>query len=121
MTPTKVAIIKSKGWGWTKPEEYDSLAEELRDALAREKYTDGGERAEPRIFSMASEALAWLDGYGSMIFLSRGDIDVAKEVASKHPDVRVVLYTGLLPKGEVIYIGKAWGSNRLLVNATLSG
>lgn len=121
MIPTKVAIIKPKGRGWVKPEEYDRITEEFHDELARVKYSDGGERAEPQIFSTASEALPWLNGYGAMIFLSRGDIEVAKETARAFPNIRVVLYTGLLPKGEVIYIGKAWGGHKLLISATLSG
>ena len=111
---TKVAIIKAGEWGKLSQAggDYDHFTRQLQDTLdeaEQKRWTGGKEKAaEVKVVKNVDEARAWLSGKGVAIFLTRGMQYVAEALAKESPKMRVLVFTGLLPEGKVIYISKDW-------------
>lgn len=121
----RVAIVNAGGWGElsAKKGSYDSIAESFLELLsmATEKDWSGRERlaAEARVMTSSKEALEWLDGRGTVIYLTRGMLHEARKAATEYPKLRIVLLTGDLPEGEVIIAGKQWVGGEVLLKMAL--
>ncbi|MDP3762900.1 MAG: hypothetical protein Q8Q97_02405 [bacterium] len=120
--PTRVAIVNEGEWGAVKREEgdYDEFAGTLEKCLTEATWSDGNKKAEVKVVKNSEEALSWLQNAGAMIFVTRGMLWKAKEIAQKHRHIRVVLFTGLIPEGEVIFAEKAY-LNREQIKAIVLG
>ncbi len=47
-------------------------------------------------------------GVDAVVFISRGMEVVAEQFAGAYPETRIVVFTGLIPKGKVIWVNKIW-------------
>lgn len=119
---TKVAIVKQGEWGSLHQShgDYDLLTKELERRLHDEPDRTHPDRPDERRFDVkvtknTQDALSWINGSGgAIIFISRSMIAEAKRVASEHPRLRVIVWTGLLPEGEVIFAYKGEGVEPIL-------
>ena len=123
--PTKVAIVKAGEWGDLRQGkgDYDSVIERLEVALREAKRAiDSQPAAAVQVVQSTQEALSWVMGSGTIVYISRGMIREAEKVAAEHLSVRVVLLTGLLPEGRVVFVNKTWISSAEQVeNVVLRG
>lgn len=111
----KVALVKAGEWGSKRQDkgDYDELVERLTNIVEEARQEAGPDRckikaAKSYVAGSTQEALSWLGGHGVIVFVSRVMATEAKEVASKHPGIRVILFTGLIPEGEVVFISHGW-------------
>ncbi|MBI4032768.1 hypothetical protein HY374_03620 [Candidatus Berkelbacteria bacterium] len=121
---TRVAIVNAGHWGNLREgdDDYTSLVEKLEESLKKAKRTDDQPAADVRVVRSTDEALAWLYNRDVIIYISRGMTDEAKKVAAEHPRIRVILFTGLVPDGEVIFVSKTWVySSEQIRNVVLFG
>ena len=114
MTPKRVAIVKAGEWGDMKQDEghYDRTVELLEDFLRKEMWASENQpKFAVAVVPNTSDAFSWLGGSaGAIVYISRGMLDEAHKIASEHPRVRVVLYTGAIPEGEVVILSKISGA-----------
>jgi hypothetical protein len=118
----KVAIVKQGEWGGLHQSagDYDLLTEELERRLRDEPDRTHPDRPDERHFDVkvtrnTQDALAWISGSGdAIIYISRSMIAEAKRVANEYPRLRVIVWTGLLPESEVIFVYKGEGVNPIL-------
>ncbi len=119
MSHDTVVVVTSGQWGSVTPAEYKDFADIIKDELEAEsrRRQAGSERGLTVLLApTVEEALEKFNvgGSGSLIFLSRSEASRAEEIAAQYPRLQVVLFTGLIPEGKVIYISKAWFSRELL-------
>ncbi len=105
---TKVAIVNA--WGLSllnaSEENYDILARSIQDLLEREKDSRDESAAEVRVVATTADALKWVEGRGTIVYVTRGKSREAKRTAEGNPKLKVLVLTGLLPEGEVIFVPK---------------
>lgn len=122
----KVIIVKEGSWGDLHSEkgDYDSLMEVLKMVIERPAVVfDSGKKVERRVAEVEfvetqKEALnRVLEApinvqVHAVIFKSRSMMDVAKKFKKRclemHRETKVILFSGLLPEGEVILIEHSW-------------
>ena len=110
---TRVAIVKAGHWGNLRQSkgDYDFVVQELEASLKEAASSDGKPCAEVRVVESTEEALAWLYSRGIIVYISRGMTDEAKKVAAEHRYIRAILFTGVIPDGEVVFLRKSWISS----------
>ena len=114
----RVAIVDEGEWGDVRRArgDYADLNKRLKMALeAAETSSLSGHKekaAEVKIVQSVKEAGEWLQGYGAIIFTTRGMLGEAKKFAEQFSKIRVILLTGLIPEGEVVLFNKAWLRDR---------
>ena len=104
----RVAIVNAGEWGDMKQSrgDYDLLVEELEGILKEAKPA-----AQVSVVPSTQDALYWVGtDIGCIVYITRGMTREAKKVTAEHPDIRVVLFTGLLPEGEVVFVKKGCAS-----------
>lgn len=109
----KVAIVSQGEWGTVSRAKgsydyFERYLHEIADLAVEGPEPDRRKAAESQIFISLENALGWLNGYGVMVFTTRGMEAKAEEIAQKHPDIRVILFSGLIPSGRVVYVDKGW-------------
>ena len=107
----KVAIVKAGQWGnlLQASGDYDDRVERLEQWLKEARSTDDQPVAEVLVVKTTDEALAWMGGgSGAIIYVSRGMTEEAKKVAAEHHRIRVTLFTGRVPSGEVVFLMEDW-------------
>lgn len=102
----KVAIVHEGEWGMLSQSrgDYGDWV-----AIVKEAIEEAEEAPEVRVVKKTGEALSWLDGRGVIIFVTRGMVYRAEEITEEYPQMRVILLTGLPPRGiteKVIIINK---------------
>ncbi|MBI4132395.1 MAG: hypothetical protein HY474_02060 [Candidatus Sungbacteria bacterium] len=109
----KVAIVNTGGYGDHSAEKgsYDSLVETLERTLKQARRSDQQPAADVSVTRSTEEALQWVGGYGTVVYVTRGMGRDAKKVAEEHPGVRVVIFTGAVPEREVFWFSKWWVSD----------
>lgn len=123
----RVAMVFAGEWGMARRSEgyYYEFEDMLFQAIdgATRHNSSGQERekvAEVQRFGSSSEALEWLNGEGAIIYTTRGMEWEAETAAKKHPRLRVILITGLIPGGKVVYVQKDWAlSEEVLTSIAL--
>jgi hypothetical protein len=107
----RIAIVSAGEWGSAKRAEghYDELEQTFFRALEAAETTSFNsvkkERAaDVKMVASAEDALQWVGSFGTIIFMTRGLIHDAKRIARDRPSVRVVVYTGLIPEGEIVFV-----------------
>ncbi len=113
MIPT-VLIVKEGQWGQATPEDYELQVKYLQETLEAEvPALHGGTQkaADVEIFATAKEAEHRIQtgtGVSAIVFVSRDMERTAEEMAARYPRMRVAVWTGFIPDGKVIWIGKGW-------------
>lgn len=112
----KVLIVLEGQWGSVKPESYKDTVEAFKLALDKAKVSLGGEEekaAETTIVETVKEAeeLVRRGGIHVLMFISRGMERKAEELAARYPKTRIIVATGLIPEGKVVWLNKWWLSS----------
>ena len=110
----KKGVIVSQGeWGIARKSTYENLVSML--VLDLEGITEKvGAREEKAVnitvVDSTDEALRMIEKetIDFLIFISRSMIPRAREVKKLHPDIGIVVLTGLIPDDEIIIIDKGW-------------
>ena len=102
--PERVAIINA-GEAFSSSRahgDYEGFNQLLEEVL-KEK------GASVKTIADVDEAISWLSSTGGvMVFTTIGMAEEAKRVAKEHPRLKVVLFTGAMPRGEVVFVNKGW-------------
>lgn len=113
--PTQtVAIVNAGGWGDLSAEKgsYDEFAGLVQGILERAERRgfDGAvyKAAEPHVVRNIQEALVKLGGHGVLVFLTRGMLGEARRIKQQYTEIRVIVFTGLIPADDVIVVSKGW-------------
>jgi|GEM_PF-2892992 len=111
--PKRVAIVAEGTWGAMQEKGYDNWTQSMVTMLegARRKG-----REEPRaIVEVVPSVTALRERIGHypghpdiVIFRTRGIVREAHAIKRDYPDVKVVVFSGLLPEDEVIFVDKSW-------------
>lgn len=113
MYPTRVFLVKEGCWGEMKPEDYQVQIEMYRQILEEAKDTQESKAAEVTVIDTIEEAEKRLKMEADVVvFISRGVEREAERIARENPNVRVIVFTGLIPKGKVIWVDKAMTMSR---------
>jgi len=113
----RIVIVKEGQWGTVTREEYEQFIELLKRSLEEIKtknYTTGQEEkaAEVVVIDTAQEVKNLLKknkwAVDILMFVSRGMESVAEKIAAEYPRIRVVVFTGFIPDGKVIWFTKTW-------------
>ncbi len=118
MERRRVVFVAQGSWGDVREDDpcYTSQAEGLRQIVeaARRHDPDSGKEVPAATFEVVTNIAALREQCGRyprpdvVIFRSRGMLDAAREIVRVYPRVRVIVYTGLIPEGEVIFVEKGW-------------
>jgi len=108
----KVLICKDGGWGMVKPDEYQDLIDILKRVL--EDVTVPGlngkieKAAEIKVVTTEEVEKILKSGthVDTLVFFSRGKERIAENIAAAYPRTKVVVFTGLLPEGKVVWVEK---------------
>ena len=113
MAKKEVVIVSQGEWGIARKSTYENLVSML--VLDLEGITEKvGEREEKAVnitvVDSIDEALRIMGNktIDFLIFISRSMIPRAREVKKLHPDIGIVVLTGLIPDDEIIIIDKGW-------------
>ncbi len=117
--PKRVFIVKEGHWGSVEPKEYLEQIEIFKEVIESAEDSLGKKLAQVTIIETAKEAQEKVTGSDAVIFISRGMERVAEKMASENPRVRVVVFTGLIPKGKVIWFDKGWFDRKAIQNVVL--
>src|SRR6266852_830778 len=99
---------------------YDGLVESYAEILEAENSDEpDGDKVEVKVARSIGEASvlakdAPINVDVRVIFLTRGMIDDAKRLNKEQPRIRVILFTGDMPKGEPIVLPKDIGSAEVI-------
>ncbi len=106
---TKVAIVNAGGFGAHHADRgsYDSMVESIQLHLERAKDSQDRPSAEVAVVATTTDALKWIWGRGVIVYVTKGMIREARKVAAENPEVKVILLTGSLPVGEIVFVSKA--------------
>lgn len=118
---TRVAIVNAGGRGDHDAiiGSYDDMIDMFVRALTRLPLRDGLPAARVRVAKSTEDAILWVEGCGTIIYVTSGMNREAKEVAAKHRHIRVILITGEIPEGEVVYLDKHWIDPEQIVRVAL--
>jgi hypothetical protein len=132
----RVIIVAEGQWGQLKPEDYQPQIEMFRRVLeeAEEPYGSEGRQVGTRktiqvqVAKTVAEAEMMIKDAAIdtrpevVIFISRGMEAIAERFAAIYPKIKIIVLTGLIPEGKVIWVHKGWllGS-KFLQNIVLRG
>lgn len=116
----RVLIVKEGHFGDVKPESYMEQIENFRHAIEAAEvpslYRHGEKEkaAEVQVVETAQEAEKTLsrERVSAVVFIFRGMEHSAERLACLYPEARIVVFTGLIPKGKVVWIDKMWATTR---------
>ena len=115
----RVIIVKEGQWGGIKEEDYLPLVNLYREVLERAEvpgpYGDGKKEKAARVEVVATVAEAEKkikeaplnQRIDVVVFISRGVEVEAERLAKSYPKTRIVVFTGLIPEGKIIWVDKA--------------
>lgn len=114
-SPKVIWVVKGYTWGAIPQEEADeNIRTQVRLLESATRYDSDAKADVPAAVVEVVERgdlAGRLERYpraNIVVFPSRGAIDRAKEIALRYRDVKVVVLTGLLPEGEVLFVDKGW-------------
>lgn len=118
--PKRVLIVAEGHWGEVR--DYRDMIESYRRILAAAevtKFSGNGTEKEAivEVVETAKEAEREINcgGIYAIIFISRGMEMFAEKFAATYPKIKVVVFTGLIPYGKVIWIDKMWATEPQVV------
>ena len=133
MYPVKVVIVTSGAWGKVTDEEYRRYVNVLKRHIAEANEThkklmhtdidqyEVGEVKSPD--NAIAKLRAWdhdMIPRGILVFVTRGLAEKAEEIAAKYPELKVFVFTGLIPDRKVRYINKTWACDSNSIGDILS-
>lgn len=116
----KVLFVSEGQWGTAEPQEYRDLIDIYVCCLsaAKREFSScsgkkGDKEAVVQVMATSAEAEEKIreERINVVIFISRSMGDVAKKLAEIFPSTKIIVLTGLIPEGEVIWVNKAWISD----------
>ena len=108
----RVFIVKEGQWGSVKPEEYKSIIELYKRVLERALDARGNKMATVEIIETAKEAEKRAEMEADVVvFISCGMGEEAERFAKSFPRIKVIVFTGDIPKGKVIWVSKGWAAD----------
>ncbi len=116
MRQKNVVIVKEGTYGGVKQEDYDEIAEIVRrvlEGLTRKNSSNLLEEekvfASVEVVNTAEDARnKSLNNLDILIFLTLAKTEVARAIKKERPQTDVIIYTGLIPDDEIIWINKGW-------------
>lgn len=118
MMPKHVAIVAEGSWAGMRNQDYDAWTESMvvkLRAVRRRNYRTGTDTEEPRatveVVTLAElrEKLKRIPGRPDVvIFRTRDMAREAHAIKREYPHARVIVFSGLLPEDEVIFVDKGW-------------
>lgn len=124
----RVLIVQEGQWGSVQKDDYQKFTDWCVEILSDVKTAAGEKEAIVEVVATAAEAEVKIrlealnQKTDVVIFLSRSMGGIAKEFTAKFPEKKIIVFTGLIPKDQVIWINKLWISSRLtLREIVLSG
>lgn len=97
----RLALDAAKG-------SYDNYVESLKKVLDLTFKSDENNRFAPVKVVKSIEEAKPLNDVDALIFVTLGMRYQAEEIQKKFPHLKIIVMTGLLPKGEVIIMHKNW-------------
>lgn len=108
----RVLIVKEGQWGIVSPESYQDQIEMYKEILDRAKDTEGNRMAMVEIVATAAEAERRAKTEADIvIFISRGMEKEAERFAKAFPRIKVIVFTGAIPEGKVIWVNKGYAAD----------
>lgn len=109
----RVFIVKEGSWGSVEAESYQGQIEMYRRTLEEAKDSRGDKLADVKTIETAKEAeeRAKMEA-DVVVFISRGMGEKAERLAKAFPRVKVIVFTGAIPEGKVIWVSKGWVDSR---------
>ena len=111
MRTRTVVIVDQGAWGIMKPGEYDEGMRQLEETLCALRMNPRTGKEEPAATVRRVPNLNALKEGSTpdvVIFRTRGMLDAARAYKREHPGVNVIVFTGLIPDGEVLLVSKGW-------------
>jgi len=109
----RVFIVAEGQWGMVTSEEYKEQVERYRRILEEAKDFQGNRAAEVTIIDTIAEAEKRLATEADVVvFISRGVEKAAERIVREHPRVRVIVFTGLIPEGKIVWVRKMFTADR---------
>lgn len=106
--------------GTVKPESYQEQIEMYKKILDGVKDAKGNKLAMVEIIETAEEAKRRAKMEADIvIFISRGMEEEAERFAEAFPRIKVVVFTGAIPDGKVIWVSKGWIGRDEICNIVL--
>ena len=117
----RVFIVREGSWGQVTDEEYGEQVEMYKDILAGVKDNYGNEEAVVEVIETIAEAERRVSlEADKVVFISRGAEQAAERIAKANPHVRVVIFSGLIPDGKVVWAHKISTANpKMITNIVL--
>jgi len=133
MYPIKVVIVTSGAWGKVTDKEYRRYVNILKRHIAEANeahkkltHTDIDQYEVEEVKSpdyAIAKLRAWdhdMIPRGILVFVTRGLAEKAEEIAAKYPELKVFVFTGLIPDKKVRYIKKTWACDSNSIGDILS-
>ncbi len=131
----RIIIIQEGQWGSLKHEDYQDFVDYLVNILSNIKrefdgcFSKKGEKeAVVEVVATSAEAEAQIRQQAAnaridiVIFVSRDMSTTAERFAKMFPKTKIMVFTGLIPDGQVVWVDKKWlMSPEILKNIVLSG
>ena len=110
----RVFIVAEGQWGSVRPEEYRGEIRLYQRILSEAEDSGGNKAALVTIIDTIQGAERKLkeEGADVVVFISRGVEKDAERIAKENPRTRVVVFTGLIPEGKVVWVSKAHAADR---------
>lgn len=115
----RVFIVAEGQWGSVRPEEYQGQIRLYQEILSEAEDSEGKKAALVTIVDTIQEAERKLkeEGADVVVFISRGVEKDAERIARENPRTRVVVFTGLIPEGKVVWVSKAHAADRKTIQS----
>ncbi|MFH1098459.1 MAG: hypothetical protein V1723_00830 [Candidatus Uhrbacteria bacterium] len=116
MEMKRVVIVAHGNWGSMKDDDYGNWTEAMVRVVESARRTDFDTGQElpcataevvPTV-AVLREQLGPYSRPDIVIFRTRSMLEEARAIKREHPNVRVVVFTGLIPNDEVIIVSKGW-------------
>lgn len=111
----KVCVVKGYTWGIVSQDSADETVETMASSLRRatvKDYSSGEEvlAADVEVVDRVEldQRLGRFPVPDVVVFPSRGAVEAAKRIAAQMPRMKVVVLTGAIPDGEVLFVDKLW-------------
>lgn len=127
----RVIIVEEGQWGGVKAEDYRSVINLYREVLETAEVPSlsvQGKKekaAEVQVVATVAEAEKKIKEaplnqmIDVVVFISRGQEFTAERFAKTYPRTRIVVFTGLIPEGKIIWVDKGHCDHKMIENIVL--
>lgn len=112
----RVFIVKEGSWGSVKAESYQKQIETYQRYLDEARDFRGKKAAQVTVVNTAEEAEKRVKMEADVVvFISKGMEREAEKIARENPRVRVIVFTGDIPEGKIVWALKSAAADRELI------